>query len=331
MVGVSVLQDLAPALSILVLLGSPEHYQASASLDGGNKLPMISELFAVIAPIIICAGLGYVWARKGTGFPVDFVTRLVMDVGTPCLIIASFNTADLDFGRMAHLTQASLVVLGIVLVIGIILIRTMRLNVRTFLPSMLFPNIGNMGLPLCLFAFGENGLTLALIVFLLIFTLQLSLGLILVAGKGNVLGLVKQPVLWATAIALLLKGMHWSLPTWLANTTGLLGDITIPLMLMTLGVSLAQLKIAEWRHSLLFSVMRVMGGCLVALLVAGWFGLEGVERGVLVLQFSMPVAIFNYLLAVRYDREPGEVAGMVVMSTLLSFAFLPIVVAFVLV
>lgn len=292
---------------------------------------MINELFDVIAPIIICAGLGFVWARKGAVFPVDFVTRLVMNIGAPCLIIASFNKVDLDFSKVTELAGASLVVLGIMLVIGVVLIRLMRLDIRTFLPSLLFPNIGNMGLPLCLFAFGENGLTLALIIFLLIFTLQMSLGILLVAGRGNLTGLVRQPVLWATAIALLLKGMQWSLPAWLANTTGLLGDFTIPLMLLTLGVSLAKLTIAEWKHSLLFSFTRVLGGFLVALMVAGLLGLQGVERGVLVLQFSMPVAVFNYLLALRYEREPGEVAGMVVISTFLSFVFLPFIVAYVLI
>ena len=292
---------------------------------------MINEIFAVIAPIIICAGLGFAWARSGPAFPVDFVTRLVMNIGAPCLILAAFNSAHLDVSSINELVQASLLVLGIVLIIGLVVIRMMGLGIRTFLPSLLFPNIGNMGLPLCLFAFGQNGLTLALVVFLVIFTLQMSVGLLLVAGKGNVAGLVKQPVLWATTMALFMKAMNGSLPVWLANTAGLLGDITIPLMLLMLGVSLAQLKVAEWKHSLLFSVIRVLGGCLIALLVAGWFGLEGVERGVLVLQFSMPVAVFNYLLAVRFKREPGEVAGMVVLSTLLSFVFLPFVVAFVLV
>jgi predicted permease len=78
-------------------------------------------------------------------------------------------------------------------------------------------------------------------------------------------------------------------------------------------------------------MVRVIGGFAVGLLVSGVFGLEGVERGVLILQSAMPVAVFNYLLALRYRREPGEVAGMVVLSTLLAFMLLPFIVAFVLV
>jgi predicted permease len=232
---------------------------------------------------------------------------------------------------MATLSMAVLVILLIMLVIGVVLIRLLRLRVSTFLPALLFPNIGNMGLPLCLFAFGETGLALALTVFLLIFTLQMSVGIVLVAGRGNLVDLVRQPVLWATAIALLLVSNEWSLPVWLDNATGILGGMTIPLMLITLGVSLAKLKVAKWKHSLVFSLIRVLGGFGLAVLVAGMFGLTGVDRGVLILQLSMPVAVFNYLLALRYQREPGEVAGMVVLSTLLAFILLPFMVSFVLI
>ena len=187
-----------------------------------------------------------------------------------------------------------------------------------------------MGLPLCLFAFGQTGLALGLTVFLVIFTLQMSLGILLTAGRGDPRELLKQPVLWATVIAVTLVATGESLPEWLDNTTSILGGATIPLMLITLGVSLAQLKVAEWKHSLLFSLIRVLGGFGLAVLVADLFGLQGVDRGVLILQSSMPVAVFNYLLALRYQREPGEVAGMVVLSTLLAFALLPFIVSFVL-
>jgi len=292
---------------------------------------MLNELFAVIAPILICAGLGYGWARKGIDYPVDFVTRLVMNIGAPCLILSSFSNAGIDIGKMAEVSAAALVILLIMLVLGGVLIRLMRLKISTFLPSLLFPNIGNMGLPLCLFAFGQTGLALGLTVFLVIFTLQMSLGILLTAGHGHPRELLKQPVLWATVIAVVLVSIGESLPVWLDNTTSILGGATIPLMLITLGVSLAQLKVAEWKHSLLFSLIRVLGGFGLAVLVAGMFGLKGVDRGVLILQSSMPVAVFNYLLALRYQREPGEVAGMVVLSTLLAFALLPFIVSFVLV
>ena len=292
---------------------------------------MHSELFAVIAPILICAGLGYAWARKGLAYPVEFVTRIVMYIGAPSLIVSSFSKSGVEVSRMAEIAGAAFVILMVMLIIGLVIIRLLRLQITTFLPSLLFGNIGNMGLPLCLFAFGDTGLALGLTVFLVIFSLQMSLGIVLVAGRGNLTSLLKQPVLWATAIAVILVSNGLSLPVWLNNTTSLLGGFTIPLMLITLGVSLADLKVIEWKHSLLFSVLRVAGGFGLGVLVAKLFGLDGVERGVLILQSSMPVAVFNYLLAMRYQREPGEVAAMVLLSTLLAFLLLPFIVSYVLV
>lgn len=291
---------------------------------------MTGELFAIIAPILICAGLGYAWAVKGPEYPVDFVTRAVMNIGAPCLIISSFSRSGIEVGRLADVTLAILGVMAVMLGMGLVLTRLLSLPKSTFMPSLLFGNIGNMGLPLCLFAFGQTGLTLGLAIFLLVFTLHMSLGIAIVAGKGNLASLFRQPVLWATFIAVTLVTMDWQLPAWLDNTTRLLGGFTIPLMLMTLGVSLASLKISEWKFSLLFSATRVLGGFLVAIFVAGLLGLDRVERGVLILQSSMPVAVFNYLLAVRYGKSPGEVAGMVVLSTLMAFLLLPFIVSFVL-
>jgi len=61
----------------------------------------------------------------------------------------------------------------------------------------------------------------------------------------------------------------------------------------------------------------------VGLLVVSMLDLSGTEKGVVLLQASMPVAVFNYLFAERYQRAPEAVAGMVVMSTLLSFITIP--------
>ncbi len=291
---------------------------------------MYNELTAVIAPILICAGLGFAWARMGLDYPVELVTRAVMYIGAPCLIVSSFSKAGIDIAKMAEIAGAAVLILLVMLAIGVVLIRMMRLQTKTFLPPLLFGNTGNMGLPLCLFAFGERGLALGLTVFLAVFTVHMSLGIVLVAGRGNLTGLLKQPVLWAAVLSVILVSSGQSLPAWLDNTTSLLGGFTIPLMLITLGVSLSDLKVAEWKHSLLFSFIRVAVGFSLGVLVAGLFGLEGVERGVLILQSSMPVAVFNYLLALRYQREPGEVAGMVVLSTVLAFILMPFIVGFVL-
>ncbi len=132
---------------------------------------MFNQLFAVIAPILVCAGLGYGWARMGINYPVDFVTRLVMNIGAPCLIFSSFSKAGIDIGKMAELSAATVLILLIMLVLGALLIRLMRLDIGLFCRRCYFRISATWVCHLCLFAFGETGLALGLTVFLVIFAL----------------------------------------------------------------------------------------------------------------------------------------------------------------
>jgi hypothetical protein len=120
------------------------------------------------------------------------------------------------------------------------------------------------------------------------------------------------------------------LPGWLVDTAEIFGQFAIPLMLIMLGFSLAKLKVTSLPRNLALSIARLAIGLGVGLTVSQFFGLEGVVRGVFVLECAMPAAVFNYMLAIRYKNSPEEVAGLVVTSTLFTFAILPVLVAFVL-
>ena len=119
-------------------------------------------------------------------------------------------------------------------------------------------------------------------------------------------------------------------PPWLANTTRLIGGLTIPLMLLTLGVTLAGLRVTALWRTIALSILRLTMGFSVGYGLATALGFEGVARGVLIVECAMPVAVFNFLFAQRYDRTPSEVAGMVLISTVMAFAMLPLVLALVL-
>lgn len=295
---------------------------------------MFAELIAIMAPLFIGTAIGYVWIRSGTDYPSEFVSRAVMNIATPCLIVSVMARVEVEPRIMGGVALAAGLVIVSMLVLGYGLIRWMKLDPTRYLPSLLFPNNGNLGLPLCLFAFGETGLALAMASFMVMMLSTFTLGIMLVSraeGLGARLGaLARQPVLYAMVLAVVLLVTGTPLPRWLGNTVDLMGGFAIPLMLMTLGVSLARLKLVAWKRSLLFSSIRVLGGLGLGYLAARLLGLEGEALGVAVLQGAMPVAIFNYLLALRYDRAPQEVAAMVLMSTLLAFVVLPIVLVVVL-
>jgi len=297
------------------------------------------QIFSVMAPVLACALIGFIWAKRRVPYESEFVSRLVLNVGAPCLIIASIGQVSLSADLLAEMALAVVLVALIMAVVGLLVIRLMKQDVSTYLPSMVFPNVGNMGLPVCMFAFGEQGLALALSFFMILSLAHFPVGIWLSsrhhpeAKQGAVGGLhsaLKMPILWAIPIAVMLVVQQWQLPLFLANSVELIAGMTIPLMLLTLGISLQKLRVKDWQQSLFFSVVRIAGGLAAGWLVCSLLQLEGVARGVVLLQAAMPVAVFNYLFAERYDCNPAQVAGMVVLSTFMAFATIPLMLFFIL-
>jgi len=176
---------------------------------------------------------------------------------------------------------------------------------------------------LCLLAFGDEGLALGLTYFTVNIVFGFTVGIAVSSGAMSFKELARNPMFWTVILTVSLVFAGVESPEWIYNTTDLLGGLTIPLMLIALGVSLAQFKITSLQRSLTLAVMRIGLGFAVGIGVAMLLGLEGAARGILIMQCSMPVAVFAYLFAIRYDRQPEEVAATVVISTLMSFALLP--------
>ncbi|MCB2100858.1 MAG: AEC family transporter [Rhodobacterales bacterium] len=291
---------------------------------------MYAELFSIIAPVFICAGIGFGWAKTGRPYDTELVTTLVTTVGGPCLIFNTLANIAFDGGAllsMAGATLATIVVFGLV---GLAVLRLLGLSLRTFLPALMFPNAGNMGIPLSYLAFGDVGLAFGIAAFTVHSVLQFTLGVALASGSASLKALARVPLIYAVVLAVAFLALDIRPPEWLNNTTKILAGLTIPMMLITLGISLARLAVTRMSRSLGLSVLRLVMGFLVGLGVAQALGLEGAARGVLILDSAMPAAVFNYLFAQRYNNAPEEVAGIVVISTALAFLILPALMWFVL-
>lgn len=281
-------------------------------------------------PVAICVGIGYGWARLKRPFNTDFTSDLVMNIGAPCLVVSSLVGVELEINAIVDIFYASALVITLAGIVAAAGLRAASQDLRVYLPSMMFGNIGNMGLPVCLFAFGKQGLALAIAYFTTAVVAMFTLGpIISQADKHiNYNQIAKQPIIIAIGAALLIKATGIDLPLWLLRPIQLVGDISIPLMLLTLGVSLNQLKWIDLPRSVLFGTFRIILGLGAAVAVVWILDISGLARGVIVIQSAMPVAVFNYLFAVRYNRSPEQVAGMVVFSTLASFVLLPIILPF---
>lgn len=284
---------------------------------------ILFDLLSLVSPVFACAAIGYLWRRMNRPFDSETVTGLTVNIGTPCIVFDTLTRLDVslaDFGLMA---AASLVAIAGFGIIGLLWLLITGFSRAAFLPALMFPNCGNIGLPVCLFAFGEAGLGFAVSFFAVMIVLQFTVGVAIAAGTASFRLLLTSPVVYALVITLIVMALDLPVPEPIAKTTQLLAGLTIPVMLIALGVSIAQLRISSLGESLAVAVTRMVLGFGVGTATAWAFALPPVMAGVLILQSSLPVAVFSYLFALRYGRAPETVAGAVVLSTLFSFVSLP--------
>jgi predicted permease len=289
---------------------------------------VIAEVAAVLAPVFVMAAIGYAWRLTGVPFDMPFVTHIIMYVAGPCLVFSSLSQLSLPLGQFWGMVGAMLVVTLTVACVSAVLIKILGLPQRSFLPALTLGNTGNLGLPLCLFAFGEEGLGLAVAIYVTNSLTQFTFVPLLHTRVSIVRTVLGTPMLWGAVAGLgvLLADVH--LPTWFATTVGSIGDLLIPLMLMALGNTVGGLKAHNLPRAFGLGAARLVIAFVAAVGVSYALGLSGVAQGVLVLHGAMPAAVFSYLFAARYDRDADDIAGIVLISTLLGAVTLPLLVSY---
>lgn len=289
---------------------------------------LLLQVAQSVAPVFLIAGIGYAWIRAGWTFDVAFVTRLSMTLSVPCLIFMALIRSDVDPAVLRATVLASLaayIVLGGLAWAGL---RLFGLDPAVYWGPVAFGNTGNLGLPIALFAFGQAGFDLAVIVFAVMAILSFTFGVWVVAGGGPPSRAFREPLVWGTLLGALFLAMRWRVPDWLGNSLDLVGQMAIPLMLLTLGVAISRLRPRALGRALWISLAKLVLCLAVPVAVGLAFGLGRLPLGVMVLQMSTPVAVTSYMLAAKYDARPDEVAGLVVVSTLISVVSIPATLAF---
>ncbi|MBL8224214.1 MAG: AEC family transporter [Chromatiales bacterium] len=285
---------------------------------------MYSQLVPIIAPVLVGVLVGFGWQRLRLPFDRDFLTQLVMFVGVPCLILDGITGLTTPPATFLSMVGYAIVVLATCGVVGAVALRVLGQPLRSYLPPVAFGNSGNLGLPLCLFAFGSEGLGLAIGFYLVGSVTQFLIGPLFQGRQPVWRTLLTTPVNYAAITGLALLATGTKLPLWVGNSISLLAGMAIPLMLVALGHALGSFGVQRLPVAAGIATARLGLGFAAGYVLTLVLGLEGTARGVVIIESAMPVAVFNYLLAARYDRHPGDVAGAILLSTLLSFATLPL-------
>lgn len=289
---------------------------------------LIFTVFEIVAPVFILAAVGFAWVRLGFEYRVEFVTRLSMTLAAPCLMFTALMTSQIDLGALSALSLASLAAYAVITAVFALGLKLARLEQRTYLVALVFGNTGNLGLPLALFAFGQEGLGYALIVFAVMAILSFSFGIWVVSGGGSLVSVIKEPLVAATLLGALFLWQGWETPQFLTSALELIGQMLIPMMLITLGVAVARLTPGRLGQAVVLSLIKTALCAAVGYGIAQLFGLNQIASAVLIVQLATPVAVTSYLLAEKYGGDAEAVAGLVVVSTVMSVAAIPLLLAF---
>jgi len=293
-------------------------------------MELLLRLFEAVFPVFFIVGIGYYLGKKNPKIDTTFITNFSANIGSPGLIFYSITSTGITFDLFSVYFFYALVAITGFAIIGLIFLFFQKKDLITELPPFILPNTGNMGLPICLFAYGAKGFGVASAVSSVVMLLHFTLGVFLAKKKFESQLIFKTPAFYAIIFSLIFLYFKIKPPVFMVNLTMLLSYATIFLVLMSLGIALTRLKIFSFKDAIISSIGRVMIGPIIGFVLIKFMNLTGYAAGVLLIQCSMPSAVLTYLVGSMYSSKKvvDSIASMIVVSTLISFATIPIVVFF---
>ena len=286
------------------------------------------KLIDVIVPVFFVIGIGYYLGKKNPEINTDFITTFAGNVGTPAMIFYTITTTGVTLGVFTEYFIYALVIIGGFSLVGILFLLLLKKDFISELPPLILPNTGNMGIPICLFAYGTAGLGVASAIASVVILLHFTLGVLLAKKSFSLEILIKNMPIYGIIVSVIFLYFEWDVPGYLENTTFLLTYATIFLVLMSLGIALSRLKVVSWTHASILGAVRVILGPLIGFGLIKYLNLDGFAAGVLLIQSCMPSAVLTYLVGSMYSEKKvvDSVASVIVTSTIMSFITIPIVV-----
>lgn len=286
-------------------------------------MAMLLTLINIIIPVFAVSGAGYLFAYRRSQAEMGFINIINIYLFCPALIFSAMlaNPVDISSGWVLVLAG-----IAIALLPGLLLwplARRSGMNPASFLMTGMFRNTGNMGIPLMMLAYGKDLLGDIIILFVLANTLHFSVGLWLISRNKGSLSWLRSPNIWAAVLGLLLAPYHAQIPQFVLTTTDMLGQVSIPLMLFSLGVRMAQSQFTGVALALRINFLYLLAGLLSAGIIIWILNLQGDWARMLWLYAALPPAVLNYLLSEQYRVDSQTVANVVLVGNMLSLAIMP--------
>ena len=278
------------------------------------------KLFEVLFPVFFIVGIGFFLGNKNPDIDTSFITTYSGNFGTPALVIFALTAGSVSFEVFSNFFIYAIILLTLFGIVGLIFLVLMKKDYLRELPTFFLPNTGNMGIPICLFAYGELGMGMAASISSLVVLLHFTLNIFLAKRAFDFNTIIKSPAFYAIIVTVLFLYFEQPIPQFVMNTVMLLAYGMIVMILMSLGIALTQMKVFSFKDSIITSIGRVIIGPIIGLIVIKIFNLSGVGAGVVLIQSSMPSAILCYLIASMYSPKEivDNISSTIVVSTLMS-------------
>lgn len=287
---------------------------------------MFEQVVGILFPVFALAAAGF---AVGRWLKPDFkpINRINMDVCIPALVFASLTTMPLDTEQVPLIT-ASLVAVLVPAVLMIPICKIFKLNFKAWAPPHMFRNSGNLAIPLFTYTFGDTALAPAVLLFVVSACIHISLGLALLSEGNPIKQIFKMPIFLAAAVAMTLNLSGVAVWNPIYEATSLLGQAAVPIMLLSLGSQMVNLRLSGLKVGLLCTAQSLFTGAIAFAIIYFFIPLPTLHLQMMVLFTMLPPAVMNYLFAERFNVEPPKVASMVLFGNFLSVVTLPILLTF---
>ncbi|MGQ9491450.1 MAG: AEC family transporter [Anaerolineae bacterium] len=287
----------------------------------------LSIFNAVLLPLVIIASLAFMLARF-SGVSPKPLSRAAFYLFNPSLAFVSFASTALAPALLGRLMLLKLLVFLVMLPLAGLTARKLKLSGTVgsaFVLSVMLANSGNYGLSVTEYAFGKEGLALAVICYVTDNMLANSAGIYIAArGRASIGQALRQmlqnPALYTVALGIATHQLGWQVPLPIWRAAESLSGAAVPTMLTVLGMQLAGLPSVRnhWQAVGVASALRLIVAPAVAALLVIPLGLSGLARQVAILETAVPTAVVTSIIASQYESEPAFVASTVLASSLAS-------------
>ena len=287
---------------------------------------MLLRILSIVFPIFIIVIAGFLYGRKHRP-EMMAANKLNMEVFLPALIFTalagkSFELAD----NIPSIVGALVIVFGSGLIAWPI-VRLLGYDTKTLIPPIMFNNVGNMGLPLMLLTFGEKALGAAIVLMLIVTLLQFALSPWLIKGDSPLTTVFREPFIIAAALGVTVSLTGFAVWPPIMTACKIVGDISLGLMIFSLGVRLSSAKLNAWGVGMTGAILTPVTGMIMAWLICTFFDIPRADQDILFVFGALPPAVSNFIFAERYNQEPDKVASIVAMGNAAAIIFVPLALA----